>query len=199
MSFDTVVFILIVVVIGAVSIVKKLKEMVEGQVERGGDVHVDYEATPAEIQEFLRSISTGRPQQANVQAPPAPRPAPVRRQARPAQPAQAPAERSFWDALESPAPAAPVPVEQPTPPPAPVRAEEPRPQAVTRRRRTRRREPTAVPVEAVKPSEAPAAEKAKAAAGVTPLALKNMDLRQAFAWSEILAPPVAVRRQSRRR
>jgi hypothetical protein len=182
-DFGNIIFIVIVVVVFAASIIKKLKEMVEGQVERGQDVRVDYEATPAEIQDFLRSITAGQRQEVNVEAPPAaPQPAQVRRQARPA---EAPAGRSFWDALEGPVPAAPAAA-------APVT-----PKAAPRRRKRPRREPAAPPAQAVKPPEAPAPEKAKAAAGLTPLALKGMDLKQAFAWSEILAPPVALRRRSR--
>ncbi len=153
---------------------KALEAAGQAQQRAKGRAGGDFEASPEEVQEFLRGLEAahGKP----AAEPPEDRPGrqaaePVRERKRP---------QPLWEAAGEAEPATSVSARQAT---------------IARARRARRARPredrkSIVP----KPAAETADQSVPAEAAVAPAALKKFGLRQAVVWSEILGPPVSRRR-----
>lgn len=173
---------------------RALRKALAGGVERrraeAGDA--GYEATTADIQEFLRGLTSAAGQgTVGVQQGPADGmqvlEGPARAEAaRPAAPVGRAAATPFWEGR----PAVPIAVPGPAAKPLPVR---------TQRRRQPAQQPKRRPREPLAAAGRPTVVPPKAAAGGPPLslALRGTDLRRAVVWAEILGPPVSRRRARR--
>jgi hypothetical protein len=181
MDFDTIMVVIFVLIFLGGSLVKRLLAGLSQQAAAEPGQKRVYEATPQEVREFLESLARPRAAQPPIRAE-VPQEGPqglltvVREQARPAvPPARQAVRREPQPALRKRAPRPPRR--------APERARvEPEPQP----------KPAAVPARGpgIPPREAPAA---------LLLALRGSELKKAVIWSEILAPPVALRAGQRRR
>ncbi len=171
MGLDTILFIIFIVVVLFGGAVKKLLDRLQEQVAAQGRDRVDYEASPEQVMEFLEGLRTEQQPQVGGQE------APVGEGLR---------EARARPELPRPIVASPQ-LERQAPSPLPL------PRVAPRKRPRRRAEaPSAAGARRKKePALPPQAQKA---AAVTPLALRGTDLRQAVIWSEILGPPVSVRR-----
>ena len=199
----------------------------QGGAARGGaEQGPDAEASPSEVEDFLRSLQQTRRQQGQVQAPPR-RPQGAQRQAgrvqagrqeapfwqgQPPQPineegpttrlvqAEAPVrpagrqEGSYWQGQP------PQPINEEGPTTRLVQAEAPARQAApavrpTRARRRRKDDDDTVETLVAKePVKETSPTVAKPAAAALP-DLKKFSLRDAVIWSEILRPPLSLRRR----
>lgn len=187
---------LIVIIIFALSGLKKLLQSVAEQAQEGrGEDSGEYVASPSDLQDFLRGLEQARREQGGAAAQAgagqgrAAEGAPQRRR-RPQegaarargggrQAAARRAERSlevqqgataFWEQTEA--------EETPPPPTEKKREEKPKPAVRAEAAAARKAEPSR------ERPELPA---------LTPEGLKSADLRQAVIWSEILGPPVSKR------
>jgi len=182
-----IVFILIFVVGRA------LRKALAGSAERtrAQPGEAGYEATTADIQEFLRGLtSAAGPRTVGGQQGPADGmqvlEGPVRAEAaRPAAPGARAAATPFWEGQ----PAVPIAVPVPAAKPRPVRTQRPRQPAQQPKRRPRE------PLAARRPTVVP--PKAAAGGPALPLGLRGTDLRRAVVWAEILGPAVSRRRARR--
>jgi hypothetical protein len=174
-------FTFIVIAIFVISAIKRAMETASQGAQKRQQQGRDAEASPTEVEEFLRSLQHARRQleQAGQQRPGAPA-APVAQATPP--PARLEEEVLLWQA---PAVAA-------------VRTRQPAAPAVRPKRVRRQPKPTdddvvetLVATEPVKESPPPAPPPA----AVAPPALKKVGLREAVIWSEILGPPLSVRRR----
>jgi len=189
------------IVVGG-SVLRKILEHLSQQVRTMPPEEEEYEATPEEIREFLRSLEGRQAAGAEPGAAPQPRPElealpPKGRLLVDAQAPAAPAE--LEPRLEPLRPAAaPVRPETgfPAPAPARARARPARRAAPARaRRRPERETPLPRPLEqALAPAKQPAPE-APRRRGASVQDLRGWDLRQAVIWSEILGPPLSMRRR----
>jgi hypothetical protein len=159
----------------------------------------DVEASRSEVEDFLRSLQDSRRQQGQVQAPAPPRQGAQRRPQGPQRQggrvqAGRPQEAPFW--LGQP----PQPVNEEGPTTTLVQLDAPtvspavpavRPTAARRRRKDEDAVETLVAKEPVKETAPTVAE----AAGVALSDLKKLGLKKAVIWSEILGPPLSLRRR----
>ncbi len=181
----------IIVLIFIVSAIKRAMEKAADEAKKNAPKGRDFEASPSEVEEFLRSLQKARRQQTQVQAQRgAPRAQPARPQARPAEGmrprAQAAAEAPFWmgesrGAVRSVKPAAPAA--------RPVRV---------RRPAERDADDHVEALVAREPVKEEPPPKPKAAV-VTPPQLRKVSLKDAVIWSEILGPPLSRRGPGGRR
>jgi len=181
MNFGSVIWGIVILV---VVIRRLLKGAREGAKRQGGArAEKGFEAAPEEIQAFLRSLTAAKQQRAaGVQERPA-----VAAGQRPAQ-ASAPraAEPTFWKGK---------PVRQPMP------VVTPRPQPRTKRTKARKQKPVqrrkSPPREVLAAREPAAAPKPTHGRAAPVLGLRGTDLKRAVVWSEVLGPPVSLRRNRR--
>ena len=172
---------------------RALRKALAGSAERtrAGAGEAGYEATTADIQEFLRGLTPAAGQRTvGTQQGPAGGmqvlEGPARAEAaRPAAPVARAAATPFWEGR----PVVPIAVPGPAAKPRPVGTQRRRQPAQQRKRQPRE------PLAAGRPTVVPP----KAAAGGPPLslALRGTDLRRAVVWAEILGPPVSRRRARR--
>jgi len=175
MGVDTILFIIFIVVVLFGGAVKKLLDKLQEQLAAQGRDRVDYEASPEQVMEFLEGLRTAqRPRVGGQEAPAGEGLREARARAELPRPIVLPPQ------LERQAP---------SPPPAP---------RVAPRKRPRRRAEAPSPTAARRKKEPALPPQARKAAAVTPLALRGTDLRQAVVWSEILGPPVSMRRSRTR-
>jgi len=177
MGFGNFIFFIIILVF-AISAIKRAMEAASKEAQKNAPRGRDFEASPSEVEEFLRSLQQARRQQPQVQARPDRPQAPPAEGMRPR--AAAPVEAPFWQeegrqAVRQARPVAPA-----------VRP--------TRVRRPRTRDvddqvEELVAKEPVRQSPPPEAKPAV----VTPPALKKIGLKEAVIWSEILGPPLSKR------
>jgi hypothetical protein len=188
------------------ALVKKILSMVQEQAKPDQGERGTYEATPDEIADFLRSIERGR---AQAQPEAGPRPA-AGEPGRPAggvamQVPEAPAAPAMPEAAALVRPTLRRPARAPK-----QRAEAParaasagRARTAKPRKRTRRTRRPAQ--QAPRTAKARPAKKGKGVRAVVPAKRapatprSAADLRQAVIWSEILGPPVSVRRRRGRK
>jgi hypothetical protein len=166
----------IFIIIFLVSGVRKMLEALQKEAQKGAARKPDFEASPSEVEEFLRNLQEARRQQGQVQA----GPGRLQRVPRQGTRAQAPRpETPFWQeqAREQANEEGPS-----VPAVRPVRV----------RRREPRREPTVETLVAPPAGKEPAAPAVKPAAPPPPK-LKAMSLRDAVIWSEILGAPLSMR------
>jgi hypothetical protein len=164
-------FFLVLVLIFVISGLKRMLEGLAREAEKDQPRKADFEASPSEVQEFLRNLQQARRQQPQAQAPAGGMHAPTRRRM-PAAPAMM--EGAIF-VQEAPAPQAPAV--------RPVRA-------------PRRRQPDDDTVEELVATE-PLKEEPPPTKPVAPELpeLKKTGLKEAVLWSEILRPPLSKRRQ----
>ena len=181
MDFGTVVWAIIIVVVVVSRVLKGARS--EDEKRKVARDQEGFEAAPEEIQEFLRSLSTAAQRKAEgVRAQPE-----AAVQPRPAQAAlPRPTDTAFWEAK---------PTRQPTPV---VAVPTPRPKRSKPRRKSqptaRRKSP---PPEVLAAREPVAVPKPTSSRGAPILALRGTDLRRAIVWSEVLGPPMSLRRNRR--
>jgi hypothetical protein len=177
------VFWLIIAVFVIGRVIKSIKGAAEQQAAAGADEE-GFEAAPEEIQEFLRSLTTAAQRRAaGAEGPPA---VAVRREPRPVRAArQRAAQAPFWT---PPPPVQPKPAARPTAKPQPSRA--------SRKKRVAPRKSPPREVLAARPP-AQTAPKPRRGGKAPILALRGTDLKRAVVWSEILGPPVSLRRTRR--
>ena len=197
MDWDFVIFLVVAAVVLLGRLLKKATEAAGRDAARMGRQPPGYRASPQEIKEFLHNLQRGRQPAAQVPAPSAQAPGEL----------VVPIEMLEPSALvleaEPVAAARPVVAGLDIAPVLEVPAEA-RPVARVRRRKpsgraTARPKPApvaATPVQAPKEGPVPAAAAAAAAVAAAgmPVALRRLGLREAVVWSEILGPPLGLRR-----
>ncbi|MHC4788515.1 MAG: hypothetical protein ACYS8K_04830 [Planctomycetota bacterium] len=184
MSVDTIIFIVVVILFVFGGALKKLLERVAQQVQADREGGEAFQASPEEIEKFLRGLGVRG-------EPPAPEGHP---------PAAAEPQRAFGPAEAAEPP--PAQLRQARQPPAPAGRRAPaRRLAVPRPRR--QAEPEAedlrarlTAAERVGRPPAPAPPPVAVPSGARPP--RGADLRQAVIWAEILGTPVGLRRLRRR-
>jgi len=173
------IILIIFVIIFVISGLKRLLQMLAEQAEGERAQRPDVEATPTEIEEFLRGLQAARRQQPQARARQVAAPRAGRIAAR--APAEAPPAAPFWQE-GGPGAREPVPQVRPT----------------RVQRRPEPKEPAPGPTPARERAEAAPAAAATPVA-VTPAGLKRISLKDAIVWSEILGPPLSMRRGGGRR
>jgi hypothetical protein len=196
-DWDFVVFLVVAAVVLLGRLLKKATEAGGRDAARTRGQPPDYRASAQEIKEFLRNLQRGRQPAAQVPAPAAQAPgelvvpiemlepsAPVLETQPVAVVRPAAAGLDIAPVLEVPAEARPV---------ARVRRRKPPDRA---RARPKRAPVAATPVQAPKEGPVPAAAAAAAAVAAAgmPVALRRLGLREAVVWSEVLGPPLGLRR-----
>lgn len=175
MGVDTILFIIFIVVVLFGGAVKKLLDKLQEQVAAQGRDRIDYEASPEQVMEFLEGLRTAQQPQVGGQ--------------------EAPAGEGLREVRARPELPKPIVVPPQLERQAPSPPQQPR---VAPRKRPRRRVAAPSAPGARRKKEAAVPPQARRAAAVTPLALRGTGLRQAVVWSEILGPPVSVRRSRQR-
>lgn len=197
MDWDFVIFLVVAAVVLLGRLLKKATEAAGRDAARTRGQPPDYRASAQEIKEFLRNLQRGRQPAAQVPSPAAQAPGelvvPIEMlepsalvlEAEPVAAARpAAAGLDIAPVLEVPAEARPVARVRRRKPPDRARAR-PKPAPVA-----------ATPVQAPKEGPVPAAAAAAAAVAAAgmPVALRRLGLREAVVWSEILGPPLGLRR-----
>jgi hypothetical protein len=178
-NFGTIFWIIVILLFVIGRALKSAKDATGRQGEAVPDDE-GFQATPDEIQDFLRSLNAAAQRRgAGVNVAPE-----VGERAR-LTPPQA-TQPAFWEGV---APVQPMPVVETPRPQRPRRAQAPR-KAPARRKAPPRE------VLVATPPAAPAPQKQQGTAAHR-LALRGTDLRRAVVWSEVLGPPVSCRRARR--